>query len=249
MYLTDNRIKKFENKYKNQRCFIVGTGPSLKKNNIKSLRDEIVLSTGWFSMHMEFQYLKNVIHCVSDPAMWRYRDSVDPLIYQCMRTNKNVNYFMESSFLSCNKRHRYFPEDNVYYISFIDGDRKANIIETDISQPIQIAGTVIQDIMLPVAFYIGCSEIYLIGCDCDLKLDSHPDWSNSHFYSTELVNHIHKQHMLYGCQGIKMSGKDSIENQYIKFKDFFEKHNKKIYNATYGGKLEVYERVDYDSLF
>ena len=249
MLLVDDRIKKFENKYKNQRCFIIGTGPSLKKNDIKKLKNEMVLSTGWFSMHIDFQFLNNVIHCISDPATWRYTNSLDVLQYQCMCTNKNVVYFMESSFLGCNKRHRYFSEEEVYYISFIDGDRKANIIKTDLSQPLQIAGTVIQDIMLPTAFYIGCSEIYLIGCDCNLNLDKNPDWSDSHYYSIELMNSVRKQHMLHGCEGIKMTGENNIREPYIKFKKFFENHNKKIYNATKGGMLEVFERIDYDSLF
>ena len=36
---------------------------------------------------------------------------------------------------------------------------------------------------------------------------------------------------------------------YQKAKQYAETHGIKIYNATRGGKLEVFERVDFDSLF
>ena len=36
---------------------------------------------------------------------------------------------------------------------------------------------------------------------------------------------------------------------YMCAKEYAERHEIKIYNATRGGKLEVFERVDFDSLF
>lgn len=248
MRTTEDKIKKFKNKYEGQRCFIVATGPTLKFNNIKLLRNEMVFSTGWFPIHIEYPNIKNVFYCVSDPAFWRHTDSLDPLLYQCMTTNKNTVYFMENTFIGVNKRHRYFPNSSVHTLDFIYGDRTADIIQTDLTKPIQIAGTVIQDVIFPVVFYLGFSEIYLLGCDCDLDLKNNSDWSNAYFYSMELMNYKDRLHKS-NAAGIKITGENSIEPQYIKFKNYFEKHSKKIYNCTSGGKLEVFERVDLDSLF
>lgn len=248
MYSTENKIKKFENKYEGQRCFIVATGPTLKHNNIKLLRNEMVFTTGWFPIHIEYPNLKNVFYCVSDPVFWQRTDSLDPLLYQCMITNKNTTYFMESTFTGTNKRHRYFPNSSLYNIDFVYGDRKADIIETDLTKPIQIAGTVIQDIILPVVFYFGFSEIYLLGCDCDLDLKNNPDWSNAYFYSLELMNYKHRLRQS-NSKGIEMTGGYSLEPLYIKFKNYFEKHGRKIYNCTSGGKLDVFKRIELNSLF
>ena len=41
---------------------------------------------------------------------------------------------------------------------------------------------------------------------------------------------------------------DSVKKSYEKAKEFTEAHGIKIYNATRGGKLEVFERVDFDTL-
>jgi hypothetical protein len=51
----------------------------------------------------------------------------------------------------------------------------------------------------------------------------------------------------FRTQAIKNN--EEIYNAYICARNFAEKNNIKIYNATRGGRLEVFERVDFDSLF
>ena len=42
---------------------------------------------------------------------------------------------------------------------------------------------------------------------------------------------------------------DNATQTYIDLKRFCDKKGVKVFNATRGGKLEVYPRVDFDSLF
>ena len=42
---------------------------------------------------------------------------------------------------------------------------------------------------------------------------------------------------------------DNIYNAHVAAKKYADEHDIKIYNATRGGKLEVFPRVDFDSLF
>ncbi len=42
---------------------------------------------------------------------------------------------------------------------------------------------------------------------------------------------------------------DRMERAFIRAREAFEADGRKVYNATVGGKLEVYERVAYASLF
>ena len=84
---------------------------------------------------------------------------------------------------------------------------------------------------MQLAVYMGFKEIYLLGCDCD--------------YSGE------KQHFM--DYGLKTETADNPESKaiaaYTTAKNYADEHGIKIYNATRGGKLEVFERVDLDSLF
>ena len=83
--------------------------------------------------------------------------------------------------------------------------------------------------LIQIAVYMGFKEIYLLSCDCD--------------YSGP------KQHFTY--YGMKSDSKagDIMILAYQAAKDYADSHGIKIYNATRGGKLEVFEREDFDSLF
>ena len=50
-------------------------------------------------------------------------------------------------------------------------------------------------------------------------------------------------------QGISVQNIEMFDQSYIAARRFAEKHGVKIYNATRGGKLEVFERVNFDKLF
>ena len=79
---------------------------------------------------------------------------------------------------------------------------------------------------------MGFKEIYLLGTDCNYTIGSY----NNHFGGDgkpDLIDHSISS-MLKGYQMCR---------------DYADKHDLKIYNATRGGMLEVFERVDFDSLF
>ena len=60
-------------------------------------------------------------------------------------------------------------------ISYLNYSRELlmweNNFQPNIELPLAWGRTVILDFCVPVAQYMGFSEIYLIGCDCDYKLD------------------------------------------------------------------------------
>lgn len=80
------------------------------------------------------------------------------------------------------------------------------------------------------AVYMGIKELYLIGVDFNYSL------KNNHFYKNEI-----------GIQNI--FDKENVYAGYLAAKQYADSHGIKIYNATRGGKLEVFPRVDFDSLF
>ena len=81
---------------------------------------------------------------------------------------------------------------------------------------------------LQVAYYLGFDEVYLIGCDCD--------YSQSHHFDGKRT--IRREAPVMSSQ----EGKHRVFKGYEICKRAFEKDGRKIYNATVGGKLEVFER-------
>jgi hypothetical protein len=80
---------------------------------------------------------------------------------------------------------------------------------------------------------MGFSEIYLLGADCDYKKMG------------TVGNHFYKQEVKDGNPFIN----ELVFAAYECAKQYADEHGIKIYNATRGGKLEVFERVDFDTLF
>ena len=80
---------------------------------------------------------------------------------------------------------------------------------------------------------MGFSEIFLLGCDCD--------------YGTSKKNHIVDYNMGAKLDDLRMKATvDNLILAYKAAKRYADAHGVRIYNATRGGKLEVFERVDLD---
>ena len=83
------------------------------------------------------------------------------------------------------------------------------------------------------AIYMGFKEIYLIGLDTNYN-----NYKNDNHFYFESPNEKHIPFFV-----------DVVFNAYQVARHYAERHGIKIYNATRGGKLEVFERVNFDDLF
>ena len=95
------------------------------------------------------------------------------------------------------------------------------------------AGATITYGCIQFAVYMGIKEIYLLGID--FSGYGNQGATYGHFYEEKAPDGIcfYKQNLL----------------AYQSAKKYADAHGIKIYNATRGGNLEVFERVDFDSLF
>ena len=102
---------------------------------------------------------------------------------------------------------------------------------------------------LQIAYYLGFTEVYLIGMD--FSYDQRPDdvkIGNKIISGGDDLNHFHKEY--FGKGKIWHDPKlHNVLKSYKSAKVNFEKDGRNIYNATYGGKLEIFDRVNYNSLF
>jgi hypothetical protein len=92
--------------------------------------------------------------------------------------------------------------------------------------------------MLQIAAYMGFSEIYLIGVDCN--------YAQPKMYSDNVTYVDFKTK--WDQARLKKQGNQMLP-QYEIARKYADAHGFKIYNATRGGQLEAFERVDFDTLF
>ena len=86
---------------------------------------------------------------------------------------------------------------------------------------------------IQLAVYLGFAEIYLLGTDFTGVNNYGSKYG--HFYDEKDLDSV--------CYT------DQVKLGYEKAKQYADCHGIKIFNATRGGNLEIFERVDFDSLF
>lgn len=224
------QLLKFKNKYKGRKCFIVCNGPSLKMSDLERLYDNNIYTIGC-----------NLIFNIFNDTYWRPDSYVinDFNIYSTyysdiVNLTKNNNMFIKGF---CKMENLQDIQGVNYY--YEDCRRKYNNISfsDDITKEVISGYTVTYD-MLQIAVYMGFSEIYLIGADFNYIGDA--SQQGNHVYDYKVKD----KRKFAGITYINLN-----INAMRTAQEYAKKYNKKIYNATRGGKLEVFERKNLDDVF
>jgi hypothetical protein len=229
-------LLQFKGKHKGKRCFIIGNGPSLLASDLDRLKDEITFAT-------------NKIYLMFDKTKWRpsYYICLDTEVFE--PTQNQISKYIECPAFCPIHTILYLDNldlTNFFYFcldssAFLRPDMKATFSEEMFIS--QWGGTVSYNCM-QFAAYMGFNEIYLLGMDNTfmrgVKLNGEIEPGNS-----PDKNHFAKE---YTSACYWTSKIDAVDAAYKTAREYCEQHNIKIRNATRGGALEIFERVDFDSL-
>lgn len=240
------RLKKFKNIHEGERCFIIGSGPSILQQDLGKLKDEVTFVTNFFALHERYDDIKPDYYCVSSHIVRLGSGLYVEMSQLLLEKTKETVKFFPLSVRPILKKNRLFADHRVYYINCMPVNIwEAGSMCLDVAKGVHIGDTLIIDFCLPLAFYMGLSEIYLLGCDCDYGFDKARDGSKGYFYDVSRAVGG-RQPVEYYTEGYWTN---HIMKSYSVAREAFARHNRKIYNAGVGGKLGVFERVDYKSLF
>jgi hypothetical protein len=241
LHLTNNerRLSKFENIHNGQRAFVLGNGPSLNKCDLSYLKQEITFGVNSIYLNYDNMGFYPTYYVVEDVFVAEDRKK------EINQFNKSVKFF--GNYL------KYCLDDTgrtIWLNVIVRYDDYKNFpnFSTNAARLIWVGGTVTY-ICLQLAYYMGFHEIFLIGFDHTYSIPENAIISGTKIVSTsDDVNHFCAEYFGKGYRW-HLPEVQRMEKAYIKAKQYFEKDNRKIYNATAGGQLEVFERVDYQSLF
>jgi len=249
-----------KNKYQGQRCFIIGNGPSLKSQNLALLSNEVTFVTNWFVLHPDFEVINPDFYCICahevfgtpTDAYVRWRKEVDfeDRLYSLLRSNaRNSTKVFPFYFRDGIRRKHLFDGESLMYLFFeppVKAVHQVNSMNFDIgNQRLNSGETVIINFCLPIAYYLGFAEIYLIGCDCDYG-QTKPGDPRSYFYNSS--DQSGSSPSFEWLQRSWAEEGPMMQSYRVAHREF-SRQDRKIYNATAGGKLEVFPRVSYESLF
>ena len=212
----------------------MGNGPSLTKVDLGLLKNEVTIaSNANFLIWNEFGFTPDFLtvedHLVAE-------DRCDEL--------NSINYVV-----------KVFPFDLSYclkntgetiYVNFVRHYTPFPMFSAHFENIVYWGGTV-SALNLQLAYFLGCKEIYLIGFDHEYIV---PEKIVKHVIISEAddVNHFHPDYFGKGFRWHDPNV-ERMEQSYLEARRYLEAQNVKVMNATTGGKLEVFERVEYSSLF
>jgi hypothetical protein len=231
-----NRIIILKNKHIGRRCFIIGNGPSLKADDLEKLY-----------LNNEISFAANRISSIFNQTQWRptYYSVIDPTIQRkeinmISKTEAELKFLKQSSFIWTRK-----INGRCLYLNDIIGRRllKNPIFSSDISKSVYAIATVTY-VSMQLAVFMGIKEIYLLGVDNSYKRQEKED--GSIIVNNPIGSYFKGSDVKY--DNIPASVWE-MNIAYKQAREYAEIHDIKIINATRGGQLNIFPRVDFDTLF
>lgn len=250
------RNSELQDRHKGERCFILATGPSVNNQDLTLLQGELCISVSHFFLHKDIRTIAPRYHVLAPyhhPFTFTEINKVfdgfnrfypDDMIYLF------GHYPYEFSVLNFLHKNPIYARKNTYFINYahqceLDDNNYMNTEVWDITKtPFRIRTVIYTAIQ--AAVYMGCKEIYLVGCDHDYLSDM-KRVTNHHFYrekdGVSDVEHLRAFTTERWFQEYYMRWK-----QYRLMREYLEGRGCKIVNATKGGLLDVFPKVDLEEL-
>jgi hypothetical protein len=219
-----------ENIHREKRCFIIGNGPSLRQTDLSKLKAEFTF--GLNRIYLLFPKLG---------FSTTYLVSVNDLVLeQCAAEMRNLDI---PKFLTWRARRWFGNDPKVTYLD-TDFTGEENFCPKLTGRIFE--GYTVTYVALQLAYHLGFEQAILVGVDHNFVTQGA---ANQAIISQgDDPNHFTPE---YFGKGFKWQLPDlaGSERAYMMARDAYSDAGRRILDATVGGKLTIFPKVDYSSLF
>ena len=227
------RLATLKDVHKGKRAFIIGNGPSLKLTNLGKLKNEIMF--GMNRIYLAFPQLgfTTTYLCITN----------DLVVEQFVN---DINALTIPKFIAWRSYRHFSPQlSDTQLPAFIYTSYTSPGFSRDVRGRVWEGGTV-TNLALQLAFHMGIEKAILIGVD-------HNFASKGEANKTVVSEGDDQNHFLpnYFGKGVKwqLPDLDTSEVGYTLAREAYRKAGREVIDATVGGKLTIFPKVDYNSLF
>lgn len=239
----EERLLSLRDKYSGKRCFIVGNGPSLNLIDLQKLNGEFSFAVNAIFLKTDEMGYQPSFYVVEDNAV---------VVDNLQRINA---YQCEYKFFPAHYKKQIIPDANTIFLPADFGfyrEGHPSFCVPRFSKELHkvvFVGQSVTYLNLQLAYYLGFSKVYLVGMDFSYQIPESTIIEGVNYTSQgDDPNHFHPDY--FGKGKVWHDPKlDRVLMNYEMAKKVFEADGRAIYNATVGGKLEIFPRVEYHSLF
>ena len=230
-YTAEDRAywESLKNSARGKRAFVIGNGPSLTMPDLELLKDEVTIASNKIFLAFNEVSWRPSYYTAADPILW---DKIKDEVSNHFDTIHIPTYLDREN----NGKIRYWLAAHMGLFERFSGDmsKKAYSGQTITYENIQLA------------VHLGCNPIYIIGCDHYYAGESNVS-AGVAIEQSEDQNHFIKNYRQPG-EIVLPAPIREMEIAYRAAREYCDANNIKIYNATRGGYLEIFERADLDEI-
>jgi 6-hydroxymethylpterin diphosphokinase MptE-like protein len=219
--------------HKGKRAFIIGNGPSLRQTDLSKLRNEFT-----FGMNRIYLLFPEMGFSTS------YFVSINDLVIE--QFANEILALPMPKFLAWRSR-RHFPANlpTAKLPTFIYTSYTGPHFSPDVRGRVW-EGATVTNVALQLAFHMRFQQVILIGVDHNFT--SRGEANKTVVSQGDDPNHFAPNYFGKGAKW-QLPDLDTSEIGYTFAREAYQKAGREVVDATVGGKLTIFPKVDYNSLF
>jgi hypothetical protein len=234
-----------KNRHRGERCFIIGAGSSIKIQDIRKLKNEVVIGVSNTFVHPDYSWIRPRYHVLPHILYGHSAFYEENRFISWLRQMEKKTFDAEMFFHIGDKNlldeNFLFRGRTIYWNEYAPWSGECQN-EIELSSVPSIWS--VSEYAITVALYLGFDEIYLLGFD--------HDWFNG------LFNYFYDEKTEHAMRpDISLFTHVDSEFQMRRHADIFKKYKclyrmkKNIYNANANQShyLDVFPKIDFNSLF
>ncbi len=220
-------VKSYYNRHPDQRCFIIGNGPSLRTMDLSLLKNEITFGMNRiYLMFDELGFRTTYYTCVNELVLEQCGDEISSLDLPRFVSWPGRRHVPGACYIRC-LRH------------------PPVIFSDDPTRGLHLGATVTYFTM-QLAYYMGFTTVILIGVDHHFKSQGKPN--EAIVSQGDDTDHFAAHYFGRGFRW-QLPDLETSEAAYRLAKAYYERNGRTILDATVGGRLNVFPKVAYAQLF
>lgn len=230
------RLAALKDKHKGQRAFIIGNGPSLKNTDLSKLKNEFTFGMNRiYLMFPELGFTTSYLCVVNDLVVEQTASDLAALEIPKFIAWRSRRYFANLQ----------SPITNYQLPTFLYTTYTGPKFSKDVRGRVWESATV-TNVALQLAFHMGFEQVILIGVDHNYTAAGKPNTTVTS--QGDDPNHFSPAYFGKGFRW-QLPDLDTSEIGYRFARQAYESAGRQVLDATVGGKLTIFPKVDYNSLF
>lgn len=231
------RLAKLKDIHKGKRAFIIGNGPSLKQTDLSRLRHEFTFGLNRiYLMFAELGFSTSFLVSINDLVIEQCAAEMAALDLPKFLAWRSRRHFAASQFQGANLARLPTFLYTSYTSPRFSSDVRGRVWE----------GATVTNVALQLAFHMGFSQVILIGVDHSFATQGKPN--TTVVSEGDDPNHFSPGYFGKGFRW-QLPDLETSEIGYRMARQAYEQAGREVLDATIGGKLQIFKKVQYLSLF